>query len=792
VNTPQQDQRLPRTYGKYELLKRIGHGGMAEVFKARLPGIAGFEKTLVIKRLHPRFCGSQGFVQMFIDEAKLAAKVQHKNIVQVFELGSLDNGELFIAMEYVDGIDLKGLLAASRQHQQQLPLWFALHAAVEVLDALAYAHELVDDRGVRRNIVHNDVTPENVFIARNGDVKLGDFGVAHDDSRVSEPFPGQMKGKVPYMSPEQLAGERVDSRSDVFACAIVLWETLTQRRLFHAATQSETMARICGAPRLSPSRFNPEVPPELDAIVLNGLQVDRDERASSAKAFQQDLLGVLTPLKSRVDLIDVRAVVTPLLGVQASGGSAPDLPGVDLEPDDGELVSDDEELVAEQMSPEEAARHLASPSATGEFALQQRRAPVPPAPPAPPRMPPPRPISASRARPVPGLVQTTDSIKDGFTYTLTRPERRDVTTPAAPAAEVDELFKHFLQDKFSDSPPPVRRTIGPVRKILSAARQTNLYATAPTPSTGPDSTHPFWLRGPDGQQDGPLEPAALMHALATRPPAALTSTLVSADQVRWVSSTRLLRLLSEDLLPDDISMGRCTFLGTLKGHSLTSVLGELARTHATGRLVLLREGPEGVDRRELHVRQGALTAISCNPATLALWKNLLSSPFFAEHHLPESVYTAVRIQRPVEALLSAEAQAGLSQARALLARHQLREIYRWDWGQFGFDPEAAPIPGRATPLWRLLPRFVARTYGLPELRRAVQPHIDVPLVRTPDFDEHIGGMEFHRTELERIEPLGHGYTLGESLAQAAPMRDDKYALVISYVLTEAGLLKPDR
>jgi serine/threonine protein kinase len=815
--SPETTLRYPRAYGKYELLERIGSGGMAEVFRARLPGIAGFEKAVVIKRLHPRFSRSQGFVQMFIDEAKLAAQVQHKNVVQVFELGSLDNGELFIAMEFIDGTDLKNLITAARATRTRLPVWLAVHVAVEILDALAFAHELRDHTGKRRNIVHTDVPPDNIFIARQGDVKLGDFGVARDDTRASDPFPGQMKGKVPYMSPEQLSGLPQDARSDVFSMGIVLWEMLAQRHLFHAGTSHETMARVCGATRPPPSRFNLEVPPALDAVVLAALSVDPGRRLSSAKAMQDALLHLLGAMKGRVDLSDVRNVLTPLLA-----GPAHRIPPPDDEPLELDLAEDPVEesaITAHHLSPAEAALHLQSPSATGEFPTLRRPsaalAPPPidmlrePPPLSPPRgAPTPRPPSAPPAPPprtITGMVRSTGSIRDGFSYTILHPEHAKlaVTTPpelgsagAVPAnmAGVDELFQQFLADQFGgdEQAPQARMTPGSVRRLLAAARELEPRSPEGTPLPHLDASCPFWLRHPDGREVGPMDPQVLLHYLAGRKVSELSQALVSADQVRWLSVARMVRLLSEELIPEDVGMGACTFQGTLKGHSLTAVLGELARTDATGRLVLLRREGSAIDRRELHVRAGDLTATAHNAATFALWEGMLASPFYTQLHLHESMYTAVQVQRPVTDLLASDAAAALAQSRALMARRELREVFTWDSAHFGFDPSAEPLPGRPTPLLRLLPRMVARTKDRAQLRRAVDRYMDTPLSRSSDFEALVAAMDLRAPDLERIEPLGHGYTLGESLAQAAPSADDHYALVLSYVLLELGLLKRAR
>lgn len=790
--SPTAAQNLPRAFGKYELLEWVGRGGMAEVYKARLPGISGFEKTLVIKRLHPRFNTSQGFVQMFIEEAKLAAQVQHKNVVQVFELDRLDNGELFIAMEYIDGVDLKGLIRGTRLADSALPIWFAMHAVVEILDALSYAHEMTDEHGRARNIVHNDVTPDNIFVAKHGDIKLGDFGVAHDDSRASDPFPGQMKGKIPYMSPEQLAGTKPDARSDVFAAGIVLWETLTQRHLFHAPTQSETMARICGAARVPPSHINPQVPKALDDVVIAALETDRERRLPTAKAFQNALLSVLDPLKGRVDLKEIRNVVQPILHYVLGPGDPfeHDLP-IEF---DVEEIPEEDLLSAPAMSASEAARHLASPTATGEFPVLTAQvlksldgAQVIQGPP--PLM---HQRQAEWDAPTPVPAFSARGPKPSG-YAIAQPNNgSDCVTPGAPWAEktagIDEILRQFLDDNRPSGPT---QPSGPVRRVIRAMRETPRTSNPRAPGPSVDRLHPFWVRFEDGRELGPLQPEALMSYLGSLPYCEVLPVVISADQVKWVSTTRFMRLLGEALIPNDLGMGQCTFLGTLKGHSLTAILGELARTQATGRLVLLNDQDGRIDRRELHIKQGELMAVSQNEATWNLWRSLLASPFFSQHNLPESVYTSVRVQTQIGALLSAQAKTGLRQARGLLARQQLAHLFTWDHAHFGFDPTVQPLEGWSTPLSRLLPRMVARNMNPSVIRTAVAPYFDVPLKRSDDFDERVAAMQFHKTELERIEPLGHGYTLGESLAQSA-LRDEGYALVISYVLIELQLLKRSR
>jgi len=314
---------LPRRYGKYELLERIGEGGMAEAYRARLPGAAGFEKILVIKRILPHLAKNERFLQMFVNEAKLAARIQHQNVVQVFELGETELGELFMAMEYVQGHDLRAILEMAAERVLRIPVWFSLHAMMQALTGLAHAHELVDEEGRPLGVVHRDVTPSNVFVSYLGEVKLADFGVAKAINQLHAPGPsdtlgGQLKGKTSYMPPEQIQGIPLDPRADVFSAAVVLWELLTQRRLFGGRGDFEIMLAICEEPRPLPSRFNPSVPPELDAIVLRALEPDREHRFPTARAFHAALLEVMSWLRPRLLPSDIQHVVEVLAGRRPS------------------------------------------------------------------------------------------------------------------------------------------------------------------------------------------------------------------------------------------------------------------------------------------------------------------------------------------------------------------------------------------------------------------------------------------------------------------------------------------
>ena len=284
----------PEPFGKYYLLDKIAVGGMAEIFKAKSFGVAGFEKLLVIKRILSHLSENQDFVAMFVDEAKVSVALQHANIVQTYDFGRIGEN-YFIAMECVDGKDLKMLLRKLATKRKLLPIEFAVYLAHEVCKGLEYAHRRNDLSGHPLGIVHRDMSPSNVLIGYEGDVKIADFGIAKADSNVYTTDAGVLKGKFEYMSPEQAAGKSVDNRSDIFSTGIMLHEMLTGRRLFKTDSDVKTLEMIKACDIQPPSAKNPAIPLRLDQIVMRALTRDPADRYNSARDFQNDLLEFLYP-----------------------------------------------------------------------------------------------------------------------------------------------------------------------------------------------------------------------------------------------------------------------------------------------------------------------------------------------------------------------------------------------------------------------------------------------------------------------------------------------------------------
>ncbi len=284
---------LPRTFGRYALFDFIGKGGMAEIYLARQKTELGPTRRCVVKQILPELANDPAFSDMLVHEAKLAARLSHANVVQVFDLGRED-GRLFIAMEYVEGFDLNDLLKRCSRAKVPLPFELAVHVVRESLKGLDYAHRRTGDDGRPLGIVHRDVSPSNLLVSFEGEVKVCDFGIAHANDALADvgvpDLNEALKGKAGYMSPEHARGEAIDARADVFAAGIVLWELAAGRRLYRATDDGPSLldqARRADIPPI-PSRGLP-AEEQLQGVIGRALSVQRDARYPSAAAMQRDL-----------------------------------------------------------------------------------------------------------------------------------------------------------------------------------------------------------------------------------------------------------------------------------------------------------------------------------------------------------------------------------------------------------------------------------------------------------------------------------------------------------------------
>ncbi len=282
----------PREVGRYALGPELGAGGMAVVHLGRLRGPVGFARTVAIKRLYPTYAKDQAFVAMFVDEARMAARVHHPNVVATLDV-VVEDGELSLVMEHIHGLTLAELLRLARASKQRLPPNLAAGIVAGALDGLHAAHEAKNEQGEPLNLVHRDVSPENILVGADGVARVLDFGFARAAGRMQVSTEGVLKGKVAYMAPEQLGSDKTSRQSDVYAAGVVLWEALSGKRLF----QAETVGGIVGQMLLGevdpPSQYNAAIPPDLDAVVLRALSPVPEARFATANAMVLAIEGAL-------------------------------------------------------------------------------------------------------------------------------------------------------------------------------------------------------------------------------------------------------------------------------------------------------------------------------------------------------------------------------------------------------------------------------------------------------------------------------------------------------------------
>ncbi len=334
---------LPRAFGSYSLLKMLAKGGMGEIYLARTVGITGFEKYYAVKKLLKKFTHDADVGGRFVDEAKLGARLQHPNIVQVYDLGKV-NEELYMATEFVDGFDLRRVLRFCHEKKKRIPLDIALFIVREVLSGLAYAHRQVDAEGNLINLIHRDISPQNVLVSFEGEVKIIDFGLAKSTQRSQETQANVLLGNFGYMSPEQARGQVLDVRTDVYSCGIVLFELVTGTKRFVEENPLKLLEMVARPTPILPSDRVPSVPKAVDKIYEKATALDKEQRYPSAEAFRDDITAALHRLNPKAS----RENLAQFLNHLFLGGQAP--PTVD-----NDVLNKSVVLIAKDLHADNAA-----------------------------------------------------------------------------------------------------------------------------------------------------------------------------------------------------------------------------------------------------------------------------------------------------------------------------------------------------------------------------------------------------------------------------------------------------
>ncbi|MDO8520011.1 MAG: serine/threonine-protein kinase [Deltaproteobacteria bacterium] len=308
--------------GDYLILEKIAHGGMAQIYKAKTADPKGIERLVVIKRILPHISSNPEYVEMLIDEAKIAVHFNHGNIAQIYDLGRIEN-DYFIVMEYVDGKTVGQVLRDFNERGERLPLDLIVFALAEVCRGLDYMHRKTGADGNSLGVVHRDISPQNIIISYSGTVKIIDFGVAKSLDKLSQTESGVLKGKFAYMSPEQAEGDQIDRRSDIFAAGILLWELLTGERLFKRKTNPETVKAVRKAAVKHPSKYRIDIPRTLDKIVMKALERRRGARYQWASDMAADLTRVLYELNPDFRPLHVTELLYRYFGPEVDEAALP-------------------------------------------------------------------------------------------------------------------------------------------------------------------------------------------------------------------------------------------------------------------------------------------------------------------------------------------------------------------------------------------------------------------------------------------------------------------------------------
>jgi serine/threonine-protein kinase len=360
-------------FGKYVLIDRIAVGGMAEIFLARQEGLEGFEKTIVIKRIRPHLSNQQSFVNMFLNEAKLAAQLNHPNIVQIYDLGRITDS-YFIAMEYIFGRDMRRIIPKADGMGIPFPMVYALKIASSVCEGLYYAHQKTDMYGNALHIVHRDITPENVFVSFDGTVKILDFGIAKAANQIEQTRAGEIKGKLSYMSPEQCTGRALDHRSDIFSLGVVLYEWITGFKLFTGESEVAILKGITDGKIYPPSYFKADVPEAVERILMKALDKDREKRYQTAWDMQYDLDQFLSQYEFTPSNIHLANFLKQLFSDEldeerrrllARGAANQAARTASAETQDGIEVIDDGDMEPIPLRPRGAAKGIATTTSPG-------------------------------------------------------------------------------------------------------------------------------------------------------------------------------------------------------------------------------------------------------------------------------------------------------------------------------------------------------------------------------------------------------------------------------------------
>jgi len=758
-------------FGRYQLLEKIGIGGMAEVWKARVFGVGGFEKILVVKKILPQFSQHKNFIDMLLAEGRICALLQHANVVQTFENGEID-GNYFIAMEYCNGRDLLKVLARATQLGRRMPEEIALFVAAEVAKGLAYAHAATDNQGTPLRIIHRDVSPSNVILGFDGDVKIMDFGVAraargNDDHKTRA---GDLKGKLGYMSPEQVTGQPYDHRSDIFSLGIVLYEALTLKRLFLGKTDLETLVNIRDARIEHKFAKHDYIPEGVRAILRKALARDPAQRYATASEMHDAIMDYLFEAKRRVNHAAVATYMRELFQDEKSTPipPAPPTPPQDGPVPPGEIVPEEErveEIASQDML---AARQDASRRhAQGPQFVMREVSPPPQGRPTPVKIE----TTAPQRRPSPPPVPAQGGVPMS-TSAVNRGPRDTQEMGPSKAADFDEMAAPvsapFAIDVATSS---AHRMMAP--DLSSRSREALVR-----------------VRTGDGQVLGPVTIQnldALVRAQTVR-----RGDLVSVNggPFRPIEEVTLLR--DTIGLPTDGASEVPSQTGTISQLGMPKLIYLLSTKRATGRLKLTRN----TIVKDIFWRRGQPVHVASNQKSELLGAFLVAKGFVAQVDIDAAIDRSTQSNSRLGDVLIAMNIIKPHELYQILNqqfREKIVDIFSWDAGLYAFydgtppPPDAVPLDMNPIPI---LTEGVREKLSLSALEPFLTDFMDRRYVQLRNPGLTVDALRLSSRETRSLQVLLGSGTLREALDKQGGARPMRLSLLQTmFLLLQLELLK---
>lgn len=725
-------QMRPRQFGKYLLLEKIGSGGMAEIFKAVARGAGDFQKVLVIKRILLGYSRDPTFVKMFVDEARITAPLQHANIVSIYEFDQVE-GQYYLAMELVHGRDLQRVMARANKVGRSLAPEVAVHMISEVCKALWYAYNARDPYGNPLQIIHRDVSPSNVLVSFDGEVKVTDFGVAKAATSGGEQGGGVLKGKLGYMSPEQVMGREIDHRSDIFGLGVILFETLTLKRMFLGRTDLQTLINVRDADAEKRLARHPEVEAGLADILRKALAKDRERRYRNAQDFLSDLQDWLYARNHRVGSTQIASFMRDLFPEEAEQELLP--------------------LEVEEVT--ESSRSLASSIDLEGPAPALDRTPVP----------------ARAAAPEPPRPATTEPEPPVLVPPRRLSQPVEIAAPPPTPVQASRQSEFEAQDLAIDDSG--LRTMAPSTKTSRVAPQ----------------TANFRLRDQEGNIFGPVSFDNVLSLLKSR--SITEDEACSMNDGEWMRVGEVAAFRGH-MRDAGVEAARRVLLfeGTLEQKNMVRLVTQIARGQRLSGLLTLKQGS---NQKEVYFREGRPRFIYSNLKQELLGEFLVRRRLTTR----ESVDHAIQQSRNVtgrlgDALVSQGVVGAHELAEALQVQFHERflDIFRWDSGWYGFfenvvSPKAA-VTLDLDPMVAMS-EAVRTQYQLPLLRAFMSDAAPRRLVRTDSARVSASELKLLPREMRVLNLLDAHPSIAQ-LLKALPPGPETELLVyrVVFLLTETG------